>query len=72
MHALQAMAVVAVLAVGLGAKLVVFPATEAEVKRNASRAASLSILQINFDSPNVSSLPVEKIHDMTFVDPERD
>ena len=70
MHALQAMAVVAALAIGLAAKLVVSPATEAKADRDASPSASLNVLQINLDSQSVSSLPIEKIHDMTFVDPE--
>ena len=69
MHALQGTAVVAVLVVGFGASLVVFPATEAEVNRGAIRTASANTL---LASQNVSSLPVEKIHDMTFVDPEKD
>ena len=60
MHALQVIAVVAVLVVGLGAKLVVFPATEAEANRGAVQSASLNALQLNFDHQNASSLPVEK------------
>ena len=71
MHALQAMVVVAVLAVGLGAKLIVFPTTEAEVKRDAIRTASSNVPQMNLTSPIPSGLPVERIYDMTFVDPEK-
>ena len=72
MHALQAIAVIAVLVVGLGAKLVIFPATEAEANRGAVQSASANFLQINLDHQNADSLPVEKIHDMTFVFPEKD
>ena len=64
MHALQAIAVVAVLVVGFGVSLVVFPTTEA----NRGRVQSASVKSISFDN----SLPVEKIHDMTFVDPQED
>ena len=68
MYALQATAVVAVLVVGFGASLVVFPATEA----NRGRVQSASVKSINFDHQNASNLLVEKIHDMTFVDPPKD
>lgn len=67
MHALQAIAVIAVLVVGFGASLVVFPTTEA----NRGRIQSASIKPISFDH-HASNLPVEKIHDMTFVDPQKD
>ena len=68
MHALQAIAVIAVLVVGFGASLVVFPTTEA----NRGRVQSASVKSISFDHQNASSFPVEKIHDMTFVDPQKD
>ena len=71
MHALQTMAVVAALAVGLGAKLFVFPTTKAEVERDPIQTASLSGPQLNLTSSYPNGLPVETIHDMTFVDPER-
>ena len=68
MHALQAIAVIAVLVVGFGASLVVLPTTEA----NRGRVQSASLKSISFDHQNASSLPVERIHDMTFVDPQTD
>ena len=68
MHELQAIAVIAVLVVGFGASLVVFPTTEA----NRGRAQSASVKSTSFDHQNVSSLPVEKMHDMTFIDPQTD
>ena len=70
MHVLQAIAVVVVLIVGVGAKLALFPAAEAN--RGAVQSASLNVLQADFHRPNVNDLPVETIHDMTFVDPRRD
>ena len=72
MRALQIIAVVVVLVVGLGAKLVVFPATEAEAKRTAVHKVSSNTLPTNSDHQNASGLPIEKIHDMTFVYSEED
>ena len=69
MHALQAIAVVAVLIVGFGATLVVFLTTE--VNRGRVQTAAI-VNSISVDHQNASSLPVEKIHDMTFVDPQKD
>jgi hypothetical protein len=69
MHALQAIAVIAVLIVGFGASLVVFPTTE--VTRGRVQSAAM-VNSSSFDHQNASGLPVEKIHDMTFVDPQKD
>ena len=68
MHALQAIALIAVHVVGFGASLVVLPTTEA----NRGRVQSASLKSISFDHQNASSLPVERNHDMTFVDPQTD
>jgi len=70
MHALQAVVVVAVIIIGLGAKLAFFPASEAN--RGAVQSASLNVLQVDIHRQNANDLPAEKIHDMTFVDPRRD
>jgi hypothetical protein len=72
MHALQAIAVVAVLAIGLGAKLVVLPVSKPDLNTSVVQNASVNALQANFNHQNTSSLPVEKIHDMTFVYPEKE
>jgi hypothetical protein len=71
MHALQAIAVVAVLVIGLGATLVVLPNAQTEAKIHAVQSASMNVLQMNLDHQTTNSLPVDKIHDMTFVYPER-
>ena len=71
MHALQAIAVVAVLVIGLGATLVVFPGAQTEAKMPAVQSASMNVPQMNFDHQGINSLPVETIHDMTFVYPEK-
>ncbi len=70
MHALQAIAVVAVLVIGLGATLVVFPGAQTEAKMPAVHSASMNVQQMNLDHQG-TSLPVETIHDMTFVYPEK-
>ncbi len=72
MRAFQAIAVVAVLIVGLGAKLALFPATEAEANRTVAPSLSVGVLETSSDHQNASVLPDEKIHDMTFVYPEKD
>lgn len=69
MHALQVTAVVAVLVTSLGATLVVFPGAQTEAKISAVQSASMNVLQMNFDHQGTNSLPVENIHDMTFVYP---
>ena len=58
-------AVVTVLIVGLGAKQFFFPATEADLR--AVPSASMNVFQMHIDYPNMKNLPVQKIHDMTFV-----
>lgn len=56
--------VVAVLAVGFGAKQFFFPPMKAEA--DISPSFSMNVLQIHHDI-NVKTLPVQKMHDMTFV-----
>lgn len=70
MHGFQVIAVVAVIILGLGAKLAFFPATDAN--SGAVQSASLNVLQVDTHRQNANDLPVENIHDMTFVDPRRD
>jgi len=67
MRAHHVIAVVAVLVVGLGAKQFFFPVTEAEADIHAVPSASMDVLQMHNDHPNRNNLPVQKVHDMTFV-----
>ncbi len=72
MHALQIISIAAVLAVGFGAKHVLFPDTKEDANRGAVQSASLNIRQGSFDPQIANRLPVEKIDDMTFVDPQKE
>ena len=56
MHALQAIAVVAVLVVGFGVSLVVFPTTEA----NRGRVQSASVKSISFDHQTPVVFPLRR------------
>ena len=60
------LAVVAVLVIGLGAKQYFFPPIKAEANIQAVTSARISVLQMHRDI-NVKNLPVQKMHDMTFV-----
>ncbi len=60
-------AVVAVLLIGLGVKQFFFPATQADADVHPAPSASMNILQMQTDHPNIKDLPVQKMHDMTFV-----
>ena len=65
-HAHHIIAVVAVLVIGLGAKQFLFPPQQADAGINAVSSASISVIQMHRDI-NVKDLPVQKMHDMTFV-----
>ena len=67
MRAHHVIAVVTVLIIGLGAKQFFFPATEAEADIRAVPSASMNVFQMHIDHPNMKNIPVQKIHDMTFV-----
>jgi hypothetical protein len=60
-------AVIAVLLIGLGAKLFFLPATDAEASIHAAASAGVDVLQMHVDHPNIKDLPVQKTDDMTFV-----
>jgi hypothetical protein len=64
-RAYHVIAVFAVLVIGLGAKQLFFPATDAQADMQATR--SVNVLQIHTDYPNIKTLPVQKVNDMTFV-----
>ena len=67
MRLYHVIAVVAVIVIGLGAKQFFFPPTEAEASIYAGPRAGMNVFQMQVDHPNGNSLPVQKMHDMSFV-----
>jgi hypothetical protein len=67
MRAHHAIVVVAIMMIGFGVKLFFFPAPVAEADTLAVPSASMDIRQMHVDHPNTKNLPVQKLHDMTFV-----
>ena len=63
----HAIAVVAVLFIGIGAKWFFFSAPTAEADIHDVPSASMNVLQMHHDFPNMGNLTVQKGHDMTFV-----
>ena len=63
MRAHHALAVVAVLIVATSLKFVFYP----PIKADAEVPPGVNVLQIQTDHPNMSNMPVPKIHDMRFV-----
>jgi hypothetical protein len=64
MRAHHTIAIAAVILIGFGVKLFVLPTLAAEADM---RTLSINALQMHFDYPNMKGLPVQKLHDMTFV-----
>jgi hypothetical protein len=62
MRAYHAIAVVAVIVVGFGLKLIFFPAPIAEANVGSVKSVSMDISEMQ-----IKNLPVQKLHDMTFV-----
>jgi hypothetical protein len=59
-------AAVAVVLVGFGVKLIFFSEPTAEAKLLSVKSVSMDISEIHRNT-NTKNLPVQKIHDMTFV-----
>jgi len=59
-------AAVAVILVGLGVKLVFFSEPTADAKLLSVKSMSMDISELHRNT-NIKNLPVQKIHDMTFV-----
>ena len=59
-------AVIAVLIIGFGVKLFFFFAPVAEADIHAVPSASVNVIQMHSDI-DMKNLPVQKMHDMTFV-----
>jgi hypothetical protein len=69
MRAHHLIAVVAVILVGLSAKLIFFTAPTAEADSLSIKGAGVDVSQLH---QNVKNLPVQKFHDMSLVFPGRD
>ena len=59
------LAIAAVILIGFGVKLFFFSAQPAEANIHAIQKVSVPQMQIDY--PNIKNLPVQKMHDMTFV-----
>jgi hypothetical protein len=59
-------AVAVVLVVGIGVKVFFFGQT-AEANREPPTHATMNVLKMHHDFPNMKNLPVQKARDMTFV-----
>jgi hypothetical protein len=64
MRAHHVIAVVAVILVGVGVKLIFFTAPTAEADTLSIKSVGVDVSQLH---QKVKNLPVQKIHDMTFV-----
>lgn len=67
MRAHHGIAVVAVVLIGIGVKLFFFPAPAAQADTPAVAGASMDVLQMHRDHRNIKDLPLQRLHDMTFV-----
>jgi hypothetical protein len=63
-HVIAAVAVIAVILVGIGVKLPFFAAPIAEADSRFSNGIGADVLQMHQNSKNA---PVQEVHDMTFV-----
>ena len=69
MRAHHVIAVVAAIVAGFGLKLIFFTAPTAEADPLLIKSASVDVSQLH---RNVKDLPVQKLHDMSFVFPGDD
>ena len=67
LRAHHVIAVVTVILISFGMKMFFFSAPTAEADIHAGPRASMDILQLHIDHPNRNNLPVQKMHDMSFV-----
>ena len=65
----HAIAVVAIILIGLGLKLTLFSAPPADADTRAVESLYIDVSQLQ---QNIKDLPEQKAHDMTFVFPEGD
>ena len=69
MRAHHVIAVVAVILVGVGVKLIFFTAPTAEADPLFIKSVGVDVSQLH---QNVKNLPVQKLHDMSLVFPDGD
>ena len=69
MRAHHVIAVVAVILVGVGVKLIFFIAPTAEAESLSIKSVGMDVSQLH---QNVKNLPVQKLHDMSLVFPGDD
>ena len=66
MRSRHVVAVVVAIFIGFGAKLFFFPAPAAEANIHAASRAAIDVLQMHRDA-DLANVPLQKMHDMTFV-----
>jgi hypothetical protein len=63
----HAIAIVAVILIGFGVKVLFLPTPGAEADIRAVQSSSINVLQMHLDFLNMRDLPLQELHDMTFV-----
>jgi len=69
MRAHHVIAIVAVILVGVGVKLIFLPVPSAEADLLSIKSVGMDVSQLH---QNVENLPVQKFHDLSLVFPESD
>jgi len=69
MRAHHVIAIVAVILVGVGVKLIFFPVPTAEADLLSIKSVGMDVSQLH---QNAENLPVQKFHDLSLVFPESD
>jgi hypothetical protein len=62
-------AIGAILVIGLGARVVTSSVSRAHANLDARTNDSMNVLQMHRDYPNMKNVPLQKVHDMTFIFP---
>ena len=62
-------AIAAILVIGLGARVVTSSVSGAHAYLEARTNDSMNVLQMHRDYPNMKNVPLQKVHDMTFIFP---
>ena len=63
MRSYHVIAIVAVLLVGLGVKVLYFPSRAAEAEPRVRPEATMDILQMHFDHPHIKDLPEQRVEE---------
>jgi hypothetical protein len=67
MRAHHGFAVVAIMLILVGMKVFFFPAAVAGADTPTAVSASMNVQQMHKDHPNMKNLPVQQMHDMSFI-----